>query len=85
MNNIIRKSESDTIPIPLEKLQGGLLIRTNVSKKESLDPLSGGIRISYTYDEVWTDFSLEDIINTSALSPEYILNQEQLQYLKSKL
>ncbi|MEI7942784.1 MAG: hypothetical protein WCH76_06415 [Candidatus Riflemargulisbacteria bacterium] len=85
MNNIIRKSESDTIPIPLEKLQGGLLIRTNVSKKESSDSLSGRIMISYTYDEVWTDSSLEDIINTSALSPEYILNQEQLQYLKSKL
>lgn len=85
MNNIIRKSESDTIPIPLEKLQGGLLIRTNVSKKESSDFLSGGIRISYTYDEVWTDSSLEDIINIASLSPEHTLNQEQLQYLKSRL
>jgi len=84
MNNIIRKSESDTIPIPLEKLQGGLLIRTNINKKESVD-LSGGIRISYTYDEVWTDSSLEDIINIASLSPEHTLNQEQLQYLKSKL
>lgn len=83
MNNITRKSTSDATPIPIEMLQGGLLIRTNVIKNEISD-LSGGIRISYTYDEIWTDSSLEDIINTSHVS-NHLLNQEQLQYLKSRL
>lgn len=59
------KVYSDNIPLDLESLQGGILVRNNVVEKKETE--NGVEKISYEYDEVKIEFTDSDTTIQSKL------------------
>jgi len=70
----LRKSESNISPKLVECLQGGILIRFNITEVTKPN-MQGGETIVYEYDEFW--FDLEDKDREAVVkSYGYILTEE---------